>query len=121
MMSVLSETNPARMGEFCQKWKIAELALFGSALRPDFGPASDVDVLVTFAPDSHPSLFDLVEMEEELKEIFAREVDLVSRRGLNTAGITSVERPYWIRHGFSMPRDVAYPWYGTPSKTISPP
>jgi hypothetical protein len=81
-MNVLSEMNPARMDEFCQKWKISELALFGSALRPDFGPASDVDVLVTFAPDSHPSLFDLVQMEEELKEIFAREVDLVSRRGL---------------------------------------
>ena len=84
-MSVLSEVNPTRMGEFCQKWKIAELALFGSALRPDFGPASDVDVLVTFEPDSHPSLFDLVQMEEELKEIFAREVDLVSRRGLESS------------------------------------
>jgi len=84
-MSVLSETNPARMGEFCQKWKIAELALFGSALRPDFGPASDVDVLVTFAPDSHPTLFDLVQMEEDLKRIFAREVDLVSRRGLENS------------------------------------
>jgi len=81
-MSVLSEVNRTRVGEFCQKWRIVELALFGSALRPDFGPASDVDVLVTFAPDSHPSLFDLVLMEEELKEIFGRAVDLVSRRGI---------------------------------------
>jgi hypothetical protein len=71
--------------EVCQKWKIAELTLFGSALRPDFGPASDVDVLVTFKLDSHPSLFDLVQMEEELKEIFAREVDLVSRRALENS------------------------------------
>jgi hypothetical protein len=84
-MSVLSEVDPARRGEFCRKWKIAELALFGSALRPDFGPASDIDVLVTFAPDSHPSLFDLAQMEEELKEIFAREVDLVSWRGLENS------------------------------------
>lgn len=81
-MNVLGEINPARIGEFCQKWKIVELALFGSVLRPDFGPASDVDVLVTFAPDSHTSLFDLVHMKEELKAIFSREVDLVSRRGV---------------------------------------
>jgi hypothetical protein len=80
-MSVLSEVNPTRVGEFCQKWKIAQLALFGSALRPDFGPASDVDVLVTFSADSHASLFDLVQMEEELTGIFARKVDLISRRG----------------------------------------
>jgi len=73
------------MGEFCQKWRIAELALFGSALRPDFGPASDVDVLVTFAADAHPSLFDLVQMEEELEEIFGRTVDLVSRRGIESS------------------------------------
>jgi predicted nucleotidyltransferase len=73
------------MGEFCQKWGITELAVFGSALRPDFGPASDVDVLVTFAPDSHPSLFDLVQMKEELEAILGREVDLVSRRGLESS------------------------------------
>ncbi len=84
-MSVLSEVNPARMGEFCRKWKIAELAVFGSALRTDFGPASDVDVLVNFAPDSHPTLFDLVQMEEDLKRIFDCEVDLVSRRGLENS------------------------------------
>jgi hypothetical protein len=73
------------MAEFCQKWGIAELALFGSALRPDFRPGSDVDVLVTFAPDSHPSLFDLVQMEEELAQIFGRQVDLVSRRGIENS------------------------------------
>jgi len=84
-MSVLSEVNRIRMGEFCQKWGITELAVFGSALRPDFGPASDVDVLVTFAPDSHPSLFDLVQMKEELEAILGREVDLVSRRGLESS------------------------------------
>jgi predicted nucleotidyltransferase len=84
-MSVLSQASQTRLGEFCQKWRIAELALFGSALRPDFGPGSDVDVLVTFAPDSHPSLFDLVQMEEELEEIFGRKVDLASRRGIESS------------------------------------
>jgi hypothetical protein len=84
-MSALSEVNRTRLAEFCQKWRIAELALFGSALRQDFAPASDVDVLVTFALDSHPSLFDLLRMEEELAEIFARPVDLVSRRGIESS------------------------------------
>lgn len=84
-MSVLTEVNQTRMGEFCQRWGITELAVFGSALRPDFSPASDVDVLVTFAPESHPSLFDLVQMEDELRAIFGRPVDLVSRRGIESS------------------------------------
>jgi hypothetical protein len=67
---------------FCQRWKIKELALFGSALRPDFGPESDVDVLVTFAPDAEWSLFDHVRMEQELKALFGRDVDLVSRQAV---------------------------------------
>jgi len=68
---------------FCQKFKIAELALFGSVLRDDFQPdKSDVDVLVVFHPDAHWTLFDWVDMEEEIKNIFRRDVDLVSRRGI---------------------------------------
>ena len=84
-MLVLSEVNRTQLTEFCRKWNIAELAVFGSALRPDFGAASDVDLLVTFARESHPSLFDLVHMEEELEEILARPVDLVSRRGIESS------------------------------------
>ena len=61
------QIDQVRIGEFCKKWKVAEFAIFGSALRPDFGPDSDVDVLVTFKPDSKRSLFDLVQMEEELR------------------------------------------------------
>ena len=68
--------------EFCRRWKVAELGLFGSVLRPDFGPESDVDVLVTFAPDSRRSLFDLVEMQEELASLFGRRVDLLTRPGV---------------------------------------
>ena len=67
---------------FCAKWKIAELALFGSYAREDANPQSDVDVLVTFTEDSKWTLFDLVTMKDELEAIFGREVDLVSRRGL---------------------------------------
>jgi hypothetical protein len=79
------QVDHIRIGEFCKKWKVAEFAIFGSALRPDFGPTSDVDVLVTFKPDSKRSLFDLVQMEEELKGVFGREVDLVSRQGIEAS------------------------------------
>lgn len=64
---------------FCQKWKIIEFSLFGSVLREDFRPDSDVDVLVTFAEDADWGLFDIVHMEDELKIIFGREVDLSER------------------------------------------
>lgn len=68
--------------DFCRRWRIVELALFGSALREDFGPESDVDILVTFSSDAPWTLFDMVRMQEELKAIFGRDVDLVSRRGI---------------------------------------
>jgi predicted nucleotidyltransferase len=79
-----------KIATFCQRWKIAELALFGSVLRDDFGPESDVDVLVGFAPNAEWSLWDHVAMEEELSGLLGRQVDLVTRR--------SVERSEnWIR------------------------
>ena len=68
--------------DFSRRWCIRELALFGSALRDDFGSDSDVDVLVDFEPDARWTLFDLVDMREELMQIFGREVDLVTKRGL---------------------------------------
>jgi uncharacterized protein len=68
-----------KLTDFCQRWQIQELALFGSVLREDFRPDSDVDVLVTFMPDNPWSLFDFVEMKEELEQLFERKVDLVSR------------------------------------------
>jgi predicted nucleotidyltransferase len=67
------------IASFCRRWKVNELALFGSVLRRDFGPNSDVDVLVSFAPDNHWSLFDLVTMQDELEAILGREVDLLDR------------------------------------------
>jgi predicted nucleotidyltransferase len=68
--------------EFCRRWKIAEFSLFGSVLREDFGPESDIDVLVAFTPDARWSLLDHVEMQDELKDIFGRAVDLISKRGI---------------------------------------
>jgi predicted nucleotidyltransferase len=66
-----------KIKEFCRRWKISALALFGSVLREDFSPESDIDLLVRFFPESAYGLFDLVRMQDELKEIFGREVDLV--------------------------------------------
>ncbi len=64
---------------FCQKWRIRELALFGSVLRDDFGPESDVDVLVRFEEPVRWGLFDIAHMEEDLAGIFGRKVDLIDR------------------------------------------
>jgi predicted nucleotidyltransferase len=68
--------------DFCRKWKIAELSIFGSALRDDFHSDSDVDLLVTFAADAQWSLFEWVDMIAELREIFGRDVDLLSSQAL---------------------------------------
>ncbi len=71
-----------RIAEFCRKWRVKEFALFGSVLRDDFRPDSDVDVLVRLQPDHGLGLFDWVDMIEELKGVFGRNVDLVEREGL---------------------------------------
>src|SRR5919199_2903142 len=75
---------------FCQRWRITEFAFFGSVLRADFGPDSDVDVLVTFAEDAPWSLLDEVQMVDELESIVGRTVDLVSRQAVEAS-------PNWIR------------------------
>jgi predicted nucleotidyltransferase len=68
--------------EFCRRWKIRELALFGSALRDDFGPGSDLDILIDSAPDADWGLLDHVQMQLELQAYFQRSVDLITRRAL---------------------------------------
>lgn len=72
----------AELAAFCRRWKVAELSLFGSALRDDFGPESDIDLLVTFVPEARWSLLDHVRMQEEARILFGREVDLVTRRAV---------------------------------------
>lgn len=85
-----------KIAEFCRKWKIRQFSLFGSVLREDFGPDSDVDVLVSFQPDSTWDLLDMVEMRDELMALFGREVDLVEEEGLRNpfrrAGILSTRQ-----------------------------
>lgn len=81
-MTAHIEIATEKVKDFCQKWKITELSLFGSVLRDDFCPESDVDVLVRFDANNEKTLFDLVEMREELKDLFGREVDLVQEEGL---------------------------------------
>ena len=81
-MSARIRINMDEIIEFCRKWHVIELALFGSVLREDFGPESDVDVLVSFAPDAHVSLFELVDVEDELAAMLGRKVDLVCREGI---------------------------------------
>ena len=72
--------DPEKLKAFCDKWRISEFALFGSVLRDDFGPDSDIDVLVDFAPDGQWTLLNVVQMEDELKILFGRDVDLVLRK-----------------------------------------
>ncbi|MCU0917152.1 MAG: nucleotidyltransferase family protein [Planctomycetes bacterium] len=71
-----------RLAEFCRKWKVTEFALFGSILREDFGPDSDIDVLVTFQPQAVWSLWDLLDMRDELRDLFGREIDLIEKEAL---------------------------------------
>ena len=68
-----------QIADFCLRYRVRQMSLFGSVLREDFGADSDIDVLVSFAPDARWSLFDLVKMENELQAILGREVDLVER------------------------------------------
>jgi predicted nucleotidyltransferase len=67
-----------QMADFCRRWKVKELAVFGSAAEGKLRPDSDIDLLVTFAPEVQWSMFDHYKMEDELVAILGREVDLVS-------------------------------------------
>jgi uncharacterized protein len=71
-----------KLDEFCRRWRIVEMGFFGSILREDFGKESDVDVLVSFAPNSSWTLLDLIAMQDELSDLFGRKVDLVEREAL---------------------------------------
>lgn len=88
-----------KIAEFCSKWKVAELSLFGSVLRDNYRSDSDVDVLIEFKPDAEWSLYEWVDMIEELKAIFGREIDLVSKQGL---------RNPIRRHAILASREVVY-------------
>jgi hypothetical protein len=71
-----------QIAELCRRWRVNELALFGSVLRDDFRPDSDIDVLVAFSPETRYTLFDLVRLQDELQAICGREVDIVERKAV---------------------------------------
>ena len=75
-------TMPEQVADICLRWKISEFALFGSILRDDFRPDSDVDILVTFEENNAWSLFDVMNLQRELEAIVGRPVDLLEKRDL---------------------------------------
>jgi hypothetical protein len=83
-MPIAIEIDKPKLRDFCQRWKVTEFALFGSAVRPDeFREDSDVDVMVAFAPDAPRSLDAWMQMQDELRTIFGRDIDLIERKGLD--------------------------------------
>lgn len=71
-----------KIAEFCRRWSITEFSIFGSVLRDDFHPDSDIDVLISIDRKAHVGLFKIIEMKLELEEMFDRPVDLVEKEGL---------------------------------------
>ena len=84
-MNANIDTPHEEIAAFCKNWQVTELALFGSVLTEEFGPASDVDVMVRFAPNAGRTLFDIVRMEEELSRIFGRRAELVERAAVESS------------------------------------
>jgi predicted nucleotidyltransferase len=87
------------LAAFCRKWRVRELSVFGSALRDDFGPDSDVDVLVSFETGAPLDLSGFLDMKEELETQCGRAVDLVDRETL---------RNPWMRHEILRTRKTIY-------------
>ena len=85
MQTLAIAISPNKIADFCQRWHVAELALFGSVLRDDFRPDSDVDVLVTFEPEARQGLLALVQMKFELEELFGRDVDLLTKKSIENS------------------------------------
>ncbi len=73
------ELDSEAIRDFCRRWKVRELSVFGSILRDDFRPDSDVDFLIEWMDDTEWDLFDLVHMQRNLKKIVGRPVDLLTR------------------------------------------
>ena len=76
------EIPEVKLADFCRRYQVKRLALFGSAVRGGFGPESDVDVLVLFKPGARIGFLTLGRMKRELSGLFGSSVDLVPQRGL---------------------------------------
>jgi predicted nucleotidyltransferase len=86
----LQELERPEVAAFCRRWKVRELAVFGSVLRGDSRPDSDIDLLVTFEADANWGLLEQAAMESELASLLGRKVDLISRRAIERSA-------NWIR------------------------
>jgi len=82
-MNALFQNRKKKVEQFCKRWNVKELQVFGSVLRNDFSPVSDIDIVVDFLPGSLYTLLHLAKMEEELERIFNRRIDLITRRSLD--------------------------------------
>ncbi len=71
--------DQTRLEDLCERWQIERLELFGSVISDDFGPDSDVDLLVTFGPAAAWSMFDFVRCKADLETLLGRSVDLLTR------------------------------------------
>jgi predicted nucleotidyltransferase len=101
MPHIAIDYDREKLRDFCRKWKVTEFSLFGSVVRDDFGPESDVDVLVTFEEDAPWTLFSMVHMEDELVEIFGRPVDLLTRRSIERSR-NPIRRDSILRNAVSL-------------------
>ncbi len=82
--------HPQKLADFCHKYQIIELCLFGSILRDDFTPDSDIDIIVTFSPNSTMSLLQFIDLEYQFKDLLKRDIDLVEK--------SVIEKDFnWIR------------------------
>jgi uncharacterized protein len=70
------------LADFCRRWYITEMSFFGSVLRDDFRPESDVDLLVSFAPEFRRGLVETLEIQSQLQQLLGREVDLIVKKAL---------------------------------------
>ncbi len=77
------QASPSQIADFCQRWNIIELALFGSILREDFRPDSDIDILASFALNTSWNLFDFLQMQEQLEDMLGRDIDLTQKQQIN--------------------------------------
>ena len=98
-MALKISVDRERVAAFCRRWKVKEFSLFGSVLRDDFHPDSDIDVLVALQDDAPWSLYEWIDMIEELKQMFGRNVDLVEK--------STIENPF-RRHRILRTREVLY-------------
>lgn len=81
-MTNLNNIPQDKLDSFCRKWSVQELSLFGSILTENFTGSSDVDILISFLPTANWTLFDHVDMKEDLRQIFGRRIDLVTKKAI---------------------------------------